>query len=200
LIGGKCVKFGDSVNTDLIMPGRYLVSIDPAELAEHVFEPLGPDVQRQVRSSQVVVAGRNFGCGSAREQATSGLAGAGITAVVAESFARVFYRNAINTGLPAITQPEAARAARDGDEVFVDMTAGTVTVRSAASGEQSYPFTPYPPSLLRILDAGGLIPYVTAQIQSGQVKGAAADTARQEDQAAGGTAAGAAADSATGAR
>jgi 3-isopropylmalate dehydratase small subunit len=160
LIGGRCVKFGDSVNTDLIMPGRYLVSIDPAELAEHVFEPLGPEVQGRVKASEVVVAGRNFGCGSAREQAASGLVGAGITAVVAESFARVFYRNAINTGLPAITQPEAAAAARDGDEVLVDMAAGTVT-----TGGVSYPFAPYPESLTRILDAGGLIPYVTRQVQ-----------------------------------
>ncbi len=115
MIGGRCVKFTDSVNTDLIMPGRYLVSIDPAELAEHVFEPLGPQVHGRVRASKVVVAGRNFGCGSAREQAASGLVGAGITAVVAASFARVFYRNAINTGLPAIAQPEAAAAAQDGD-------------------------------------------------------------------------------------
>ena len=168
MIGGSCVKFGDSVNTDLIMPGRYLVSIDPAELAGHVFEPLGPQVQARVRASKVVVAGRNFGCGSAREQAASGLAGAGITAVVATSFARVFFRNAINTGLPAITQPEAAAAAQDGDDVLVDMEAGTVTVRSADGGEQSYPFPPYPDSLLRILDAGGLIPYVAGQIKARQ--------------------------------
>jgi 3-isopropylmalate/(R)-2-methylmalate dehydratase small subunit len=166
LIGGKCVKFGDSVNTDLIMPGRYLVSIDPAELAEHVFEPLGPQVQARVRASKVVVAGRNFGCGSAREQAASGLAGAGITAVIATSFARVFFRNAINTGLPAITQPEAAQAAEEGDDVLVDMAAGTVTVRSAAGGDRSFPFPRYPDSLLRILDAGGLIPYVAGQIKA----------------------------------
>jgi 3-isopropylmalate dehydratase small subunit len=166
LIGGRCVKFGDSVNTDLIMPGRYLVSIDPAELAEHVFEPLGPQVQARVRASKVVVAGRNFGCGSAREQAASGLAGAGITAVIATSFARVFFRNAINTGLPAITQPEAAQAAEEGDDVLVDMAAGTVTVRSAAGGDRSFPFPRYPDSLLRILDAGGLIPYVAGQIKA----------------------------------
>lgn len=166
MVGGRCVKFGDSVNTDLIMPGRYLVSIDPAELAEHVFEPLGPQVQARVRASKAVVAGRNFGCGSAREQAASGLVGAGITAVVAASFARVFFRNAINTGLPAITQPEAAAAAQEGDDVLVDMAAGTVTVRSAAGGDQSFPFPPYPESLLRILDAGGLIPYVAGQIQA----------------------------------
>jgi 3-isopropylmalate/(R)-2-methylmalate dehydratase small subunit len=165
LIGGRCVKFGDSVNTDLIMPGRYLVSIDPAELAGHVFEPLGPEVQARVRASKVVVAGRNFGCGSAREQAASGLAGAGITAVVATSFARVFFRNAINTGLPAITQPEAAQAAREGDDVLVDMAAGTVT-----TGGRSFPFPPYPDSLLRIVDAGGLIPYVAGQIQARQAQ------------------------------
>ena len=164
MIGGKCVKFGDSVNTDLIMPGRYLVSIDPAELAGHVFEPLGPQVQARVRASKVIVAGRNFGCGSAREQAASGLAGAGITAVIATSFARVFYRNAINTGLPAIAQPEAAEAAQDGEDVLVDMAAGTVT-----TGGRSFPFPPYPDSLLRILDAGGLIPYVAGQIQAGRV-------------------------------
>jgi 3-isopropylmalate dehydratase small subunit len=171
LIGGRCVKFGDSVNTDLIMPGRYLVSIDPAELAGHVFEPLGPQVQARVRASQVLVAGRNFGCGSAREQAASGLVGAGITAVVAESFARVFYRNAINTGLPAITQPEAAAAARDGDEVLVDMAAGLVTVRAEAGDGVSYPFAPYPESLTRILNAGGLIPYVTQQVQGSAATG-----------------------------
>ena len=170
MIGGRCVKFGDSVNTDLIMPGRYLVSIDPAELAGHVFEPLGPEVQARVRASKVVVAGRNFGCGSAREQAASGLAGAGITAVVATSFARVFFRNAINTGLPAITQPEAAQAAEEGDDVLVDMAAGTVTVRSAAGGDRSFPFPRYPDSLLRILDAGGLIPYVAGQIQARQAQ------------------------------
>ena len=161
MIGGKCVKFGDSVNTDLIMPGRYLVSIDPAELAEHVFEPLGPEVAGRVRASQVIVAGRNFGCGSAREQAASGLVGAGITAVIAASFARTFFRNAINTGLLAITQPEAAEAAQDGAEVLVDLTAATVK-----TGGQDFSFPPYPESLLRILDAGGLIPYVAQQISA----------------------------------
>lgn len=162
VIGGPAITFGENVNTDVIIPGRYLVSIDPAELAEHAFEPLGPDVQKRLRASKVVVAGRNFGCGSAREQAASGLVGAGITAVIAKSFARTFFRNAINTGLLAITQPEAVEAAGDGDEVLIDMEAATVT-----TGGQSFPFAPYPDSLLRILDAGGLIPYVARQISSG---------------------------------
>src|SRR4051794_29923004 len=96
-VGGSCVVFGDDVNTDVIIPGRYLVSIDPAELAPHAFEPLGPEVQQRLRAGDVVVAGKNFGCGSAREQAATCLIGAGIKAVVAVSFSRVFFRNAINT-------------------------------------------------------------------------------------------------------
>ncbi len=154
-LGGPCVKFGDGVNTDVIIPGRYLVSIDPAELAEHAFEPLGPEVQARVRSSPVIVAGSNFGCGSAREQAATCLIGAGVRAVVARSFARVFFRNCINTGLLAVECPAAAEAARDGDEVWVDHRAGRVEVAG-----QSFAFTPYPESLLRILESGGLIPYL----------------------------------------
>ena len=161
-VGGRCIKFGDNVNTDVIIPGRYLVSIDPKELAEHAFEPLGPEVQGRLRSSKVVVAGRNFGCGSAREQAASCLIGAGIEAVVAKSFARVFFRNAINTGLIAVVQPEAVDAASDGDEVFVDLESGTVFV-----GEQAYAFPRYPESLRRILEAGGLIPYLARYVVHG---------------------------------
>ena len=90
-IGGKVIKFGDNVNTDVVIPGRYLVSIDPQELAKHAFEPLGPEVQKRLWSSHVVVGGSNFGCGSAREQAASCLIGCGIKAVVAKSFSRVFF-------------------------------------------------------------------------------------------------------------
>ena len=153
--GGKAAVFGDSVNTDIIIPGRYLVSIDPAELAEHAFEPLGPEVQQRVRSSDVVVAGRNFGCGSAREQAATCLIGAGITAVVAASFARVFFRNAINTGLIAVECPQAAATIRDGEEVWVDYDAGVVETAGGA-----FAFPPYPESLRQILESGGLIPHL----------------------------------------
>jgi 3-isopropylmalate/(R)-2-methylmalate dehydratase small subunit len=159
MIGGRCIKFGDSVNTDVIIPARYLVSIDPQELAEHAFEPLGPEVQQQLRRSKVVVAGVNFGCGSAREQAASCLVGAGIQAVIAKSFARVFFRNSINTGLLAIECPEAAEAINDGDEAYIDMASGTVTV-----GERKFQFPPYPDNIRRILDAGGLIPYVSKYV------------------------------------
>jgi len=159
MIGGQCIKFGDSVNTDLIIPGRYMISIDPKELAEHAFEPLGPKVQERLRRSQVVVAGVNFGCGSAREQAASCLIGAGIKVVIAKSFARVFFRNSINTGLLAVVCPAAVEAVADGDQVFVDMATGTIT-----AGEQVFHFAPYPASLRQILEAGGLLPYVAQHV------------------------------------
>jgi 3-isopropylmalate/(R)-2-methylmalate dehydratase small subunit len=155
LISGPCITFGDDINTDVVIPGRYLVSIDPAELATHAFEPLGPEVQERLMRSKVVVAGRNFGCGSAREQAATCLIGAGIGAVVAVSFARVFFRNAINTGLVAVECPEAVAAIGDGDEVTVDYTAGEVGV-----GARTFPFAPYPETLQAILEAGGLLPYL----------------------------------------
>lgn len=162
-LGGVCVRLGDNVNSDVIIPGRYLVSIEPRELAEHAFEPLGEEFQRRLRKAKVVVAGRNFGCGSAREQAASCLRGAGVQAVVAASFARVFFRNALNTGLVAIEAPEAAAAAAAGDEVYVDLDAAQVEVH----GER-YPFQPYPESMRRILAAGGLIPYLAAELGAGR--------------------------------
>lgn len=157
-IGGAAIVFGDNVNTDVIIPGRYLVSIDPAELAEHAFEPLGPEVQAHLRESKVVVGGRNFGCGSAREQASTCLIGAGIQAVVAASFSRVFFRNAINTGLVAVECPEAVAAIADGDTVLVDYERGVVELDG-----KSFEFAPYPASLREILDSGGLIPHLMAQ-------------------------------------
>lgn len=154
-VGGRSIVFGDGVDTDVIIPGRYLVSIDPAELATHAFEPLGPDVQRRLLESPVVVAGRNFGCGSAREQAATCLIGAGVAAVVARSYSRVFFRNAINTGLVAVECPAAVDAIADGDDVWVDYGAGTVTV-----GDRSFAFAPFPPVLREIVEAGGLIPHL----------------------------------------
>lgn len=154
-IGGRCVKLGDHVNSDVIIPGRYLTSIDPVELATHAFEPMGPEFQKKLSAAKVVVAGKNFGCGSAREQAASCLIGGGIQAVVAESFARVFFRNAINTGLVAVQSAEAVRAISDGDEVFVDVAAGDIEVKG-----RKYGFPAYPENLTLILSAGGLMPYI----------------------------------------
>ncbi|MCA1218716.1 LeuD/DmdB family oxidoreductase small subunit [Streptomyces sp. 8L] len=157
-IGGATITFGDSVNTDVIIPGRYLVSIDPTELAEHAFEPLGTEVQQRLRASRIVVAGRNFGCGSAREQAATCLIGAGVTAVVAASFSRVFFRNAINTGLVAVECPEAvdALAAAGGEgEMWVDYDKGTVETAG-----RTFTFAPYPQGLKEILEDGGLIAHL----------------------------------------
>lgn len=154
-VGGLPIVFGDDVNTDLIIPGRYLVSIDPVELAKHAFEPLGPEVQGRLAAADVLVAGRNFGCGSAREQAASCLIGAGIAVVVAASFARVFFRNAINTGLVAVECPEAVAAAREGVPVWVDYDAGAVEV-----GTERFAFAPYPGGIKEILESGGLMPYI----------------------------------------
>tara|TARA_B110000503_G_C7172487_1_gene425019 strand:- start:3537 stop:4052 length:516 start_codon:yes stop_codon:yes gene_type:complete len=156
-LGGPAIVFGDNVNTDVIIPGRYLVSIDPVELGTHAFEPLGEEVQKRLFASRVVVGGTNFGCGSAREQAATCLIGAGVTAVVAASYSRVFFRNAINTGLVAVECPSAVAAISDGDEVWVDYNAGIVTVEG-----KEFPFTPYPPMLRDILEAGGLIPQLMA--------------------------------------
>ncbi|WP_204332107.1 LeuD/DmdB family oxidoreductase small subunit [Geodermatophilus sabuli] len=160
-VGGTAIVFGDNVNTDVIIPGRYLVSIDPAELAEHAFEPLGLELQQRLRASDVVVAGRNFGCGSAREQASTCLIGAGISAVIAASFSRVFFRNAINTGLVAVESPEAVAAIEDGAQVWVDYEVGVVEV-----GDQRFPFAPYPESLAAILESGGLIEQLIQQTKA----------------------------------
>lgn len=154
-LGGRSIVFGDNINTDVIIPGRYLISIDPVELGTHAFEPLGPEVQARLRESPVVVGGRNFGCGSAREQAATCLIGAGVKAVVARSYSRVFFRNAINTGLVAVECPAAVDAVHEGDEVWVDYEAGTVTV-----GGTAHPFAPFPPVLREILEAGGLIEHL----------------------------------------
>ena len=158
-VGGKIIKFGDNVNTDVIIPGRYLVSIDQQELAKHAFEPLGPEVQQRLWAAQVVVAGRNFGCGSAREQAATCLIGSGIKAVVARSFSRVFFRNCINTGLLVVDCPGAVDAAPDGEELWIDYATGTVE-----AGKKTFRFAPYPESLRRILESGGLIPYVAQHV------------------------------------
>jgi 3-isopropylmalate/(R)-2-methylmalate dehydratase small subunit len=160
-IGGMChLVLGEDINTDEIIPGRYLVSIDPAELAPHAFEPLGKDVQAKLARSKVIAAGRNFGCGSAREQAASCLVGAGVRAVLAKSFARVFYRNAINTGLAVIESPAAVAAVSEGDEVYVDLAEGSVEVNG-----KKFAISPYPAQLRQVLDAGGLISYLRGEFK-----------------------------------
>ncbi|HEX9909114.1 MAG TPA: 3-isopropylmalate dehydratase small subunit [Thermoplasmata archaeon] len=152
-IRGRAWTFEDNVDTDQIIPAEYLVTMDNAELATHAFEKAMPDFARNVKKGDVVVAGRNFGCGSSREHAPRALMGAGVSCVVAESFARIFYRNAINIGLPVV---EAKLPAKKGDEIAVDLGGGIV--ENVSTGKRAN-FKGYPPFVMMLVDKGGLIPY-----------------------------------------
>jgi len=162
MIKGKVWKFGDHINTDLIIPGHYLDDYSIENLAKHVMEDADPTFAKNVRKGDLIVAGRNFGCGSSREQAPSALKAAGVAAVVAASFARIFYRNAINVGLPVIVCPEAAAAVVQGEEIEIDLERGTIW---ASSGKELR-FKPLPAFLRDILDAGGLVPYARKRLVS----------------------------------
>jgi 3-isopropylmalate/(R)-2-methylmalate dehydratase small subunit len=149
----KVWKFGDDVDTDAIIPGRFLTINDPYELSEHAFEGVRPEFARGVQEGDVVVAGRNFGCGSSREHAPLALLGAGVKVVIARSFARIFYRNAINTGLLPLVCGDVDEI-EDGSEIEVDTARGV-----AHSGGREYVLEPVPPFLQAIVKAGGLVEY-----------------------------------------
>ncbi|MEM2108549.1 MAG: 3-isopropylmalate dehydratase small subunit [Candidatus Bathyarchaeia archaeon] len=153
-ITGKAVKFGNNVDTDVILPGKYLVLTDPRELAKHAMEGLDPAFPAKAKTGVIVVGGRNFGCGSSREQAPLALKYAGVQCVIAESFARIFFRNAINIGLPIGECKGIAAAVEDGDELVVDLEAGTV---ENLTKKRSLQVTKLPPFILEILSDGGLI-------------------------------------------
>ncbi len=146
--------FGDNIDTDAIIPARYLTTIDPKELASHCMEDARTDFAGEVTDGDVIAAGRNFGCGSSREHAPIAIKAAGVKCVIAASYARIFYRNAINIGLPIFESDEVAAEFSDGDDVEVNVEAGTLT--SPGSGK-SYSFAPLPAEIREIIDAGGLI-------------------------------------------
>ena len=152
--GGRAWVYGDNVDTDVIIPARYLLTSDPAILAKHCMEDIDATFAETVRPGDVVVAGGNFGCGSSREHAPLALKGAGVAVVIATSFARIFYRNAINIGLPILECPEAAAAIQPGDTVRADLATGVI--EDLTSG-QTFQAQSYPESILRIIAAGGLI-------------------------------------------
>jgi 3-isopropylmalate/(R)-2-methylmalate dehydratase small subunit len=156
-ISGRVYKFGDNVNSDIIIAGRYLIYIEPDELAKHAFEMLGEGFPAKLREYDILVAGRNFGCGSAREQASTAIKGLGIKAVVAASFARTFYRNAINDGLTIVESPELYAAVQEGEQISIDLTEGKI-----AHAGREYPFPQIPPSVRKILELGGLANYLKA--------------------------------------
>jgi 3-isopropylmalate/(R)-2-methylmalate dehydratase small subunit len=153
-VTGNAIKFGDNVDTDVILPGKYLVLIDPKELAKHALEGLDPTFPEKAKKGVVIVGGKNFGCGSSREQAPLALKYAGVNCVLAESFARIFFRNAINIGLPVIECKGISAAVDNGDELAVDFEAGKI---QNLSKKQSLQVTKLPPFILEILSDGGLI-------------------------------------------
>jgi 3-isopropylmalate/(R)-2-methylmalate dehydratase small subunit len=160
MIQGRVYKFGDNVNSDIIIAGRYLIYIDPAQLAEHAFEMLGEGFPAKLRKFDILVAGRNFGCGSAREQASTAIKGLGIKAVVAASFARTFYRNAINDALPIVECPALYDAVAEGDEISIDLDKGSLS----HAGKQ-YGFPEIPESVAKILKLGGLANYLKSTLE-----------------------------------
>ena len=157
----KAFKFGDNVDTDVIIPARYLTTSDPDELARHALEDLDPVFASEVEPGDVVVAGANFGCGSSREHAALALKGAGVGAVVASSFARIFFRNAINMGLAVSTCPEAVDSIDAGDEVRVDIAAGRVM---NVTKDLAFDAEPLPEFVLGIVAAGGLVGWVRTRM------------------------------------
>lgn len=158
---GKVWKFGDDIDTDIIIPGRYLILRGEDELAEHAMEGLDPEFPKKVSKGDVIVAGKNFGCGSSREHAPVALKGAGISVVVAESFARIFYRNAINVGLPLLESKDISKKVSEGDEVDIDMDKG---ILKDLNTSEEFEVKGLPEFMLEILNRGGLIPYLKENI------------------------------------
>lgn len=164
MIRGKVWKFGDHIDTDVIIPARYLNSSDPLELAIHCMEDADPQFAQKVKPGDIIVAGENFGCGSSREHAPIAIKAAGVSCVVAKSFARIFYRNSFNTGLPIVECPEGVDKIQEGDEVEVDLEKGIV--RNLIRGEV-YTFSPIPPFMQELLRIGGLLEYVKGKLAGG---------------------------------
>lgn len=160
-IRGKCHKFGNDIDTDAIIPARYLNTMDPKELARHCMEDADVEFPRRVRAGDIIVAGKNFGCGSSREHAPVAIKAAGVAAVIAVSFARIFYRNAINIGLPIFEAPEAAVRIEAGNEVLIEPEKGLIT--NLTKGE-SYRVLPFPPFMQELMSAGGLMAYVAKKM------------------------------------
>jgi len=163
-IRGKVHKFGENIDTDAIIPARYLNTTDERELASHCMEDADPEFVNKVKAGDIIVGGSNFGCGSSREHAPIAIKVAGVSCVIAESFARIFYRNAINIGLPLLVAPEAAREAKPGDEIEVDVASGGI--RNLTQGK-TYQAEPFPEFIRELIAAGGLIAYTRQRLAAG---------------------------------
>lgn len=160
IIKGKVWKYGNDVNTDVIFPGKYTYTVtDPAEMARVALEDLDPEFAGNVQKGDIIVGGTNFGCGSSREQAAACLVYAGVGAVIAKTFARIYFRNCINFGLPALTSPEVVDALEHGEEIEIDTEKGEIRCKAGV-----FTFPPLPKEVVGIFDAGGLIPYTRKQL------------------------------------
>ena len=157
---GRVFKYGDNIDTDVIIPARYLNSSDPAELATHCMEDIDKEFIKKVQKGDIIVAEKNFGCGSSREHAPIAIKAAGVSCVIAGTFARIFYRNAINIGLPIIECPKAAAEIEDGDEVEVNFDTGVITDLTKGTSYQGQAF---PEFMQRIIDAEGLVNYINTR-------------------------------------
>jgi 3-isopropylmalate/(R)-2-methylmalate dehydratase small subunit len=157
---GRVWKYGDDINTDVVFPGRYTYKMmEPVEMARHAMEDLDPEFAKNVKSGDVIVAGKNFGCGSSREQAAACLRAAGVQAVIAKSFARIYFRNAINLGLAVLQCEEASEALKSGEVVEIDFAGGRII-----SGDRVFKFFPLPDSVIGIIEAGGLIEFTKKKL------------------------------------
>lgn len=166
-IQGKVIKYGDNVDTDVIIPARYLNTSDPAELALHCMEDLDAGFAGRVEKGDIISAGRNFGCGSSREHAPIAIKASGISCIIAETFARIFYRNAINIGLPIIECAEAAGDLADGDRLEIDFDTGLIT--NLTKGV-TYKGAPFPEFIQQIIAADGLTGYIVNRFRSGTIR------------------------------
>jgi 3-isopropylmalate/(R)-2-methylmalate dehydratase small subunit len=160
---GTVWKYGDNVDTDVIIPARYLNVSTLEELAQHCMEDIDTSFADAVQSGDIIVGGENFGCGSSREHAPLAIKGAGVSCVVAKSFARIFYRNAINIGLPILECPEAVEETGKGDRLVVDLRAGTIANERTG---RTYQTSPFPDFIMEIVQAGGLVPYTRERLQA----------------------------------
>lgn len=156
-VQGKVFKYADNVDTDVIIPARYLNTPDMKELAKHCMEDIDPAFATSVKPGDIIVAGKNFGCGSSREHAPASIKAAGVSCVIAATFARIFYRNALNIGLPILECPEAAAAIAAGDEVAVDLDKGEITNLTTGA---KFAAEPFPPFMISLINAGGLAAYM----------------------------------------
>jgi 3-isopropylmalate/(R)-2-methylmalate dehydratase small subunit len=163
IVKGKTFKYGDNVDTDVIIPARHLNTSDPKELAKYCMEDIDKDFAQKVAEGDVIVGGKNFGCGSSREHAPIAIKASGVSCVIAKSFARIFYRNAFNIGLPIMECEEAVEGINEDDQVEIDFTTGEI--HNLTKGE-TYQSQPFPQFIQKIIHAGGLVPYVQNELRN----------------------------------